>query len=398
MPTSNEAFLDAMIRHQIGLQRVQGSIRNEVIRLLDRTEADLRREIEKRLGAAPLEGGLSLRRQRGLANAIRAIRGPAWAGATDVWLQSMEDIVRAEPEFVADAARTVGVVQYNFALPTVDTLVALVDNVPFEGRTMRQWADSIALSDQARILDEIKIGVVQGQTIQQITRRVLGTTTAGGADGATATARRQATAITRTAVTHYSNQAKRLFYDKNKDVFARELYIATLDSRTTPICASLDGETFPVGEGPIPPLHFNCRSTRVATLDANASARRPMKRATDRELLNEFTRQEGLPSVSSRGALPRGTRGSYDAFARRRVRELTGTTPARTTYEAFLKRQTVEFQNEVLGVTKARLFRRGDLSLDKFVNRQGDELTLSQLARSEKQAFRDAGLNPDDFT
>ena len=101
--------------------------------------------------------------------------------------------------------------------------------------------------------------------------------------------------------------------------------------------------------------------------------------------------------MSSRGALPRGHRGAFDQYSRGRVRELTGQVPANVNYETFLRRQSVEFQEDVLGKTKARLFRRGDLSLDKFVNRRGDELTLQELARREAQAFRDAGLDPDDF-
>jgi hypothetical protein len=35
-------------------------------------------------------------------------------------------------------------------------------------------------------------------------------------------------------------------------------FLATLDSKTTVQCAANDGKTFPVGEGPMPPLHANC--------------------------------------------------------------------------------------------------------------------------------------------
>jgi SPP1 gp7 family putative phage head morphogenesis protein len=40
-------------------------------------------------------------------------------------------------------------------------------------------------------------------------------------------------------------------------------YVATLDSRTSSICAALDGREFEYGKGPMPPQHFNCRSTTV---------------------------------------------------------------------------------------------------------------------------------------
>jgi hypothetical protein len=114
-------------------------------------------------------------------------------------------------------------------------------------------------------------------------------------------------------------------------------------------------------------------------------------------LLREYAEKNGLPPVTSRGALPRGHRSAFDQFRRRRVRELTGVAPADLDYETFLRRQTVEFQEDVLGKTKALLFRRGGLRLDRFVNRQGDELTLAQLARRDRQAFVAAGLDPEDF-
>ncbi|MBD4209942.1 hypothetical protein GUH47_29065, partial [Xanthomonas citri pv. citri] len=99
----------------------------------------------------------------------------------------------------------------------------------------------------------------------------------------------------------------------------------------------------------------------------------------------------------SRDQLQRGTKGEYDKWARARVRQLTGTVPAKTTYQTWLKGQSVEFQNDVLGITRAKLFRDGGLQLDQFVNRAGDQINLKDLARKEASAFRAAGLNPDDY-
>ena len=43
--------------------------------------------------------------------------------------------------------------------------------------------------------------------------------------------------------------------------------MATLDSRTSPICKRLDGRKFEYNKGPTPPQHFNCRSTTVPVVD-----------------------------------------------------------------------------------------------------------------------------------
>lgn len=74
-----------------------------------------------------------------------------------------------------------------------------------------------------------------------------------------------------------------------------------------------------------------------------------------------------------------------------------GQLPANTNYGDFLRRQDPAFQDEVLGKTKAKLFREGKLPIDKFVDRGGNELTLKQLAKLQPTAFREAGLDPSKF-
>jgi len=393
----NEQFLDAAIRHQIGLMRLSGSIRNEVFEILEATEKDLRDQIERRLRRGLPGGSFSATRMRLLEKALRTIRTTAWEKVEEVWVREMTALARAEPEFTQKALATVSPVTLDLALPAAATLETLVRESPFEGRTLREWASTIAEADVRRIRDQVRIGLVQGEGAIEIARRVVGIVRLRGSDGVTQITRNNAAAITRTMVNHYSNQSRRLFFEENKDVFEEELYVATLDARTTPVCRANDGKRFEVGVGPIPPLHFNCRSLRVAVIDGEVLGRRPARRFTQRMLLREYSRQNGLPTVTSRGALPRGHRLAFDSFARGRIRELTGTVPAKLDYGTFLRRQSREFQDDVLGVTKARLFRRGKLALDRFINRQGDELTLAQLARREGEAFRAAGLDPDDF-
>ena len=55
-----------------------------------------------------------------------------------------------------------------------------------------------------------------------------------------------------------------------------------------------------------------------------------------------------------------------------------GTVPADVTYDRWLRSQPIAFQDEVLGRSKAILFRKG-LSIDRFVDRKGRELTVQEL-------------------
>ena len=90
--------------------------------------------------------------------------------------------------------------------------------------------------------------------------------------------------------------------------------------------------------------------------------------------------------------LPHGHRGAFDQFSRGRIRELTGRVPAVTTYQEWLTRQSVEFQDDVLGRSRGLLFRRGGLTLSKFVDVRGKTITLQNLARREAAAFEKAGV------
>lgn len=387
--TANEQFLDAMIRHQIYLMRLSGKVRNDIFKILEATEVDMRNEILRRLKKTG--DGLSpsnVRKMRALIKVLKAMRQKAWKQSEAIWIDEMMELAKSEPAFVAGLTKTVSPVTLVMDLPTERQLRAIVTSKPFEGRTLRAWARSLATTDLRRIEDQIKIGLVQNLTNSQIARRV--------AQSANLT-RNNAAAITRTAVNHVANQAKQEFFKANPLTYAKEMYVATLDGVTTAICQSLDGKIFETGKGRIPPIHFNCRSIRVAILNDKILGSRPMKPVTEQGLLREFTKKEGIPNVTSRGALPRGYRTTFDKFGRQRTRELVGRVPADVNYQDFLKRQPASFQNDVLGNTKGQLFRRGGLTVDNFVNRIGDELTLSQLARRHAQAFTDAGLDPEDF-
>lgn len=123
------------------------------------------------------------------------------------------------------------------------------------------------------------------------------------------------------------------------------------------VCRARDGKVYPLDSGPRPPAHPNCRSSTVPVLKSWKEMGINLKEA------------------------PEGTRSS-----------MNGQVPADLTYQEWLKNQSADFQDDVLGVTKGKLFRNGGLSLDRFVDRAGKELTLDQLMKREAEAWQKAGL------
>lgn len=396
--SANEELFDAMVRHQIGLLNYSSYLRNRINTLLRATEEDLAGKILARLDR---NNGLSNPAQwnklAALKEALAVIRGKGWDEATEVLMDEANALAVQEPIYMQSAITGVVPVQLSLVIPPVSQLKAIVSARPFEGRVLKDWAKTMAADDIRRIQNAVQVGMAAGETTDNIVRRVIGTKAMNGADGVTEMTRKQVQAVVRTAVQHVANNARDEFFQSNADIVEQEYFVATLDGRTTPECRANDGKYFPLGKGPRPPLHFSCRSLRIAGLSASFLGQRPMKPVTEKMLLQEYAEQHNLGALKGRNALPKGHKTKFDEFARKRTRELVGTVPSSTTYQEFLGRQPVAFQNEVLGVAKGKLFRDGKLPLDRFVARDGQELTLVQLAKKERQAFIDAGLDPDSY-
>ena len=66
----------------------------------------------------------------------------------------------------------------------------------------------------------------------------------------------------RTKTTEVFNRG-RLEYFESTGVVAAYQYSAIMDDVTSDICSELDEKVFEMADAPIPPLHFNCRSTLI---------------------------------------------------------------------------------------------------------------------------------------
>lgn len=70
----------------------------------------------------------------------------------------------------------------------------------------------------------------------------------------------RAQSLSKTSVTHAANTSRDTVYKANKNVIQEVEWVSVLDSNTTPYCRSQAGKKWPVGQGPRPPAHYNCRS------------------------------------------------------------------------------------------------------------------------------------------
>lgn len=392
MATSNEEYFDAVVRHQIYLLRLSGSVRNEVIKILNKSEKEIAFKIQDALDNKQGLSPSNLKKLKKLLAEIQQLRANDWSDVSKTWQSQFIELAKAEAQTYATLATIASPVIITPQLPLAPMLKAIVLEEFFQGKNLKQWAKNVEQADINRIQDQIRLGLTLNESNQQIAARVIGTAKTKGRDGVTQISRKNAESITRTAINHIGNRVKQEFAKANRDFISKEVYVATLDGRTTAVCRANDGKFFDVGQGPIPPLHFNCRSLRVPVFDGKLLGERPSKPVTEKLILKRFAEQNSIQAVSKRADLPRGLKTKYDVFARGEISRLVGQVQSDVDYQDWLLKQPIGFQNEVLGVAKAKLFRDGGLTLDKFVNRTGDELTLDQLKKKYAKEFKKAGL------
>ena len=388
----NNDLFDAYMRHQTFIERHSAKLSKDAIKLL----GELDEEVKVRIAAHSIAPD-QLRRIRTLEAQIAGIRGKAWEDVDKQLTDDMFALVEAEPVFIKGMQQTVSPVVLGSVLPPVEILSSIVTSRPFEGKLLKGWVDTLASADIARINNQVKLGVIAGESTQQIIRRVYGPT---GIDGTT---KNQLAALVRTATSHTMNEARNEYNKANRELYKHEEYVAVLDGRTSMRCKSLDGNKYAIGEGDFPPQHYGgCRSVRIPFFDVLDLQKRPARPTTEKGLVKQYSDENQLKnrlgnSYSSRDSLPFGHKGKYDVFARDEIRKLAGPVDATETYQTWLGKQSKEFRTDTLGVTKEKLFTNGDLKLDRFVAQDGTELTLSELAVKEKGAFIAAGLDPAEF-
>jgi hypothetical protein len=396
--TINEVYRDTVLRHQIDLRRYTSGVNKRIAKLLELADRDLAEKLRIRL--ARFEGtaiDFTGERWKALLDDIREVRAAALGDYKTMVRNELGDLSVHEGKANVDMLNhSVGIIDIEFASVSAAQLRAIATTRPFQGRLLKDWFSNLEQADRHRLTQAVQLGMVQGEPIDDIVSRVVGTRANGYADGILAITRRDAQAIVRTAVNHISNAARDDVLEENSDVIQAKIWSSTLDGRTTPICQANDGKGTPVGDnelppdiepltppGITPPAHFNCRSTMIAYIDGvGLVGKRPSVSDTRTRNSREAdfaaeARETGVPIQDIR-----------DAWAEENV----GRVPAATNYNDWLGTQSAKFQDEVLGPTRGKLFRDGGLKLDQFVDRSGNELTLDQLRQRSAGAFEAAGL------
>ena len=289
---------------------------------------------------------------RGSRNIVRSVEiSPQFAQSVVVTDPTQINVVALSDDLFA----AVQGAPQTFSLTAAEGATITLPN----GQVVQKAFRGIA-EDQAELFGQVvRQGLLTGETTDDIARRLKGRlrfgqkgsvkqiASAGGQ--ATTVANNQVIALVRTSINQVANAASQQVYEANQDITKKYRYVATLDSRTSAICRALDGREFEYGKGPMPPQHFNCRSTTVAVID-----------------------YEGL---------------GFDPPREGKRAAAGGMVPADQSYGQWLAKQSKSVQEQALGKTKVPYFDKLSAkygpkdAIAKFVRDDGSEVTLEQLRK-----------------
>jgi len=343
---------DKLIRRQVFIQRFSASearkLQETITRLYQSIQSRLLREpsasLEVRL--INVRRDLDIIMQQGFNEMSEDLKQLAFdfsADESDFSLRAMQLETRVPLSVPGISQLQASLLDSALDIPIGPNTLSLLDALN-EFTTGRANEIRLAIGD----------GVLLGETTPQISKRV--------AELASGRHKAQAESLVRTIVNHTASMARKSVTVNNSELFEADEWVAVLDSNTTLICGGRDGRLYPIGRGPYPPAHWQCRSVRVPVLKPEFDtikdkAKRPQK-------------------GDKKGKVDRNTK-----------------------FDGWLRGQPADFQDEYFsqfpdGLEKAALFRRGKLPIQAFRDETGRDFTLEQLRALEPIAFGLANIPP----
>lgn len=342
---SVDELAGGIVRNTFAVKQAENSLAYKVGWLVKAAYEDIEAQILK-IDPASATGPARLKKLLKLRAQVESLVGTKLKGISDTVRVQLIDFGKVSGKLAENVlvGATLGVpVEISRNVVSRGQLASIIRNEPIQGALLKDWFAGLNQKTAFNVNRQIQIGALQNETIQQIAARVRGLT------GQTT---REATGIARTAITHINARASYETYKQNEDITSGYKYLATLDQRTTDICIGLDGQFFPWGVDPVlPPQHFNCRSTLVPVVDW-------------KKILSD---PADFPQTGTRATAINPATGK------------PGQVPASWSYGNWLLAQPKAVQAQILGKSKAKLFRDGKISLQQLVAKDGRSLTIAEL-------------------
>jgi hypothetical protein len=336
---ADQQIADKILSHQISLMRFSAGEKKKVFALFLQMQAELK---------AKLQNGFTSFEKERITKLLKECTAIINGYYTDV--QSEFDFVGLAKAEAAASTKAIASIGLNPSIPTAAVLKAMVSDTLLTGAPLKDWWAAQKNDFIFKFNSAVRQGVAQGETISQITKRIVGSKVEG-ITGTVELAQRHASALVHSSVMQIANDAKMAVFRENADILNGVQWLSTFDSRSCLECAARSGMTWDLDGNPInatlpfsiPPLHVNCH----CVLTGVTKSYRELGLDVDKEI---------------------GTRASD-----------LGQVPADWTFDEFLKHHDAAYQDELLGKGKARMYREGKMTVRDLLSQHGRPLTLKEL-------------------
>ncbi|MDH2578360.1 minor capsid protein [Acinetobacter baumannii] len=356
---TQQDLFNHLVQHQAYLYRLSSSEINSLLNQFNSLSNEMLSQLRDLLDELSEAEKSALMAGQYTTPALKEIRASIQAWQSSLLTTIPEAFtVSASALAVNEAIYQARVLGEKIKEPNAKTLYSKIKKQPMSGGVLLDYLfNKIADDAKTRVEQVIRDGLSQSQTNQQIIQRIKGKKALNYQDGILEQSRSSISTMVRTARSHVSNQAMLDTY-KLLDV-SYVKFVATLDSRTSKQCASLDGAVYKADEPhPTPPLHPNCRS-----------------------IILPVTNKEGT-TIGKRSFNSKvGDSGEIS------------TVDSNTSFKNWFDGQSLTFQEQWLGQSRYKLFKEGKYTLDKFVDPlTGQPFTLAELKKLDEEMFKRLGL------
>lgn len=386
MASISDIFSDELTNHSIDLLRVEADIKKRVLGRLKLLEKSLIKDLSS---IDPTSTDSEIRKANRLSKLLEQTQQSiksAYRDMRDILDNDLLDVSEMEVDYTRGAFNKIFKAEVVTTAIPLSVLKNLNKSVLIEGAPSSEWWGRQAGTLQKSFSDEMSIGVMRGEGINDLVRRVRGRATGKRhlyeingkrkmfvefEGGLMDTGTRQAAALVRTSVQNVANTSRLSVYEANSDIIKHIQALVSLDNATSDICKARSGNTWDLlTKKPIPPTkekfpsnppwHWNCRSTLIP-------------------VTKSFKELSKDPSKIPKGFenLPESTQASMD-----------GQVAGNLTYNDWLKKKPAKEQMEILGKSKYEIFKSGNLTLRDLVDQQsGRPLKVAEL----KEKYSDTG-------
>ncbi|SSS47032.1 phage putative head morphogenesis protein, SPP1 gp7 [Acinetobacter baumannii] len=367
MASEDKSLLEVLTQHQAYLFRASSQSVNELLTIFNDESAVMLTKLRDLLDELNDSEKVALAGGQYTTTNLKEIR--------DLISQWFTTINTSLPEAFAVSATALAVYEANYMAklygskikkPNGEKLFTAAKKIPLVGGALvDELLSKIAESARLRVEYAIRDGISSGKTNQEIVQRIRGTKRLNYEDGILSSTKTDIERTVRTVRSHVANQAYLKSFDQIGFEYVR--LVATLDGRTSKLCASLDGSVWEINDPAkrVPPLHPNCRSILVPVeKDGRLVGERPF--VMDERRVKDIPKDERS--------------------------QLIGQLDANTTFKEFFKKTDDFFQREWLGPKRYKLYKEGKFDFDKFFDPEGRLYTLNQLRKLDEQTFKELGL------